>query len=404
LSSRERAAGSEPRRRQTRKSDACKIEGLAIALEGLVKEVTKENYLVKSRGTKGKHVEVRWDGRKWTCKCPDAQQHVICQHIHAVSFAKNRLSVTQGQNETLCPRCDSSPSFHVRKGIRNNKYGLAQTYLCTVCGLRFVHRLGFQKMRCNPIAVVASLDLFYKGLSLSKISSHLEDFYNVQVTPVTVHNWIKKYVALIKKHTARLRPTVSTRWHADETEVKVNGKYAYMWNVMDSKTRFLVAKVLSFRRGSREATKLLTQALNRTAKEPSSLVTDGLKSYGAAIDAKRKEGSMRSTAHHASGLQDAKNNRMERMHGTVKERTKLLRGLHDIRSGRLFMDGLETYYNYVRPHLALNGGTPAESAGIGLRGRNKWLSLITAASKADVRRRRRRRPSTSNHSRLSASD
>jgi transposase-like protein len=103
----------------------------------------------------------------------------------------------------------------------------------------------------------------------------------------------------------RLRPTVSGKWHADETEVKVNGKYAYMWNVMDSKTRFLIAKLLSFGRGSKEATKLLTRALNRTGKEPRSLITDGLKSYGAAIDAKQIDGSMRSTAHHANGLQDA---------------------------------------------------------------------------------------------------
>ena len=399
--SKERAADSKrcERPRQTRKSDARKIEGLAIALEGLVKEITKENYLVKSRGRKGKRVEVRWDGRKWSCQCSNAQQHGICEHIHAVSFAKNRLSPAQEQNEALCPRCDSSPFFHVRKGIRNNKYGLAQTYLCTVCGLRFVYRPGFKKMRCNPIAIVASLDLYYKGLSLSKISSHLEDFYNVQVTSVTVYNWIKKYVTLIKKHTMRLRPAVSGKWHADETEVKVNGKYAYMWNVMDSKTRFLIAKVLSYKRGSKEATKLLTQAFNRTAKEPNSLITDGLKSYGAAIDAKRKDGSMRSTAHHASGLQDAGNNRIERMHGTIKERTKLLRGLHDIRTGRLFMDGLETYYNYARPHSALNGGTPAESAGIHLRGRNKWASLIMAASKGNAKRRRRRRSSASNRPR-----
>ena len=399
--SKERAVGSEPckLRRQTRKSDARKIEGLAIALEGLVKEVTNENFIVKPRGDKGKCVEVRWDGQRWSCQCANAQQHGICEHIHAVSFAKNCVSLTEEQNEALCPRCDSSPAFHVRKGIRNNKYGLAQTYLCTVCGLRFVHRLGFKKMRCNPIAIVASLDLYFKGLSLSKISSHLKDFYNVQVTPVTVYNWIKKYVTLIKKHTARLRPTVSGKWHADETEVKVNGKYAYMWNVMDSKTRFLIAKLLSFGRGSKEATKLLTRALNRTGKEPRSLITDGLKSYGAAIDAKQIDGSMRSTAHHASGLQDAGNNRIERMHGTIKERTKLLRGLHDIRTGRLFMDGLETYYNYARPHSALDGSTPAESAGIHLRGQNRWTSLIMAASKSNVRRRRRRRSSSSKQSR-----
>lgn len=36
----------------------------------------------------------------------------------------------------------------------------------------------------------------------------------------------------------------------------------------------------------------------------------------------------------------------------------------------------DIYYNYVRPHRALEGKTPAETAGIGIENKNKWLGLI----------------------------
>ena len=42
-----------------------------------------------------------------------------------------------------------------------------------------------------------------------------------------------------------------------------------------------------------------------------------------------------------------------------------------------FIDGFRIYYNFIRPHMALGGLTPAEKAGINLQlGQNRWLSLI----------------------------
>jgi len=36
-------------------------------------------------------------------------------------------------------------------------------------------------------------------------------------------------------------------------------------------------------------------------------------------------------------------------------------------------------HNYVRPHITLKNGTPAEVAGIEVRGEDKWLTLIRNA-------------------------
>ncbi len=46
------------------------------------------------------------------------------------------------------------------------------------------------------------------------------------------------------------------------------------------------------------------------------------------------------------------------------------------------LSGMQIYHNYVRPHEALEGKTPAEVAGIKVEGENKWLTLIQNASKS----------------------
>ncbi|MGD0424931.1 MAG: hypothetical protein ABSA92_15970 [Candidatus Bathyarchaeia archaeon] len=45
------------------------------------------------------------------------------------------------------------------------------------------------------------------------------------------------------------------------------------------------------------------------------------------------------------------------------------------------IEGYRIYHNYVRPHMALDGKTPADLAGITVKGSDKWLTLIQNASK-----------------------
>lgn len=42
-------------------------------------------------------------------------------------------------------------------------------------------------------------------------------------------------------------------------------------------------------------------------------------------------------------------------------------------------EGQRIHYNFVKPHEALEGQTPAERAGVGVDGQDKWLSLLRAA-------------------------
>jgi hypothetical protein len=41
----------------------------------------------------------------------------------------------------------------------------------------------------------------------------------------------------------------------------------------------------------------------------------------------------------------------------------------------------QIYYNFVRPHMGLDGITPAEMAGVGIEGNNRWMGLIDKSTK-----------------------
>ena len=67
------------------------------------------------------------------------------------------------------------------------------------------------------------------------------------------------------------------------------------------------------------------------------------------------------------------------MNGEDRDREKVMRGLK--KDETAVLKGYQLYHNYVRPHEALDGKTPADACGIKIEGQNKWKTLIQNASK-----------------------
>ncbi|OLD21264.1 MAG: hypothetical protein AUF74_01570 [Thaumarchaeota archaeon 13_1_20CM_2_38_5] len=75
---------------------------------------------------------------------------------------------------------------------------------------------------------------------------------------------------------------------------------------------------------------------------------------------------------------DHNNNKMERLNGEFRDREKVMRGIK--KDNSVMFDGYQIYHNYLRPHMGLNGKTPAEACGVKITGENKWQTLIQQAS------------------------
>jgi len=72
---------------------------------------------------------------------------------------------------------------------------------------------------------------------------------------------------------------------------------------------------------------------------------------------------------------------MERMNGEIRQREKVMRTLQ--KPDISILTGTQIFHNYFRPHEALKGETPAEKAGIKVKGKNKWITIIQNASRKD---------------------
>ena len=123
---------------------------------------------------------------------------------------------------------------------------------------------------------------------------------------------------------------------------------------------------------------MLEAKKNAHDSQPEAIITDGHPSYNEGIsyawfhDKKPKH-----VAKAGVGKPHATNNRIERLNGTLRERVKVQRGWKNPKTP--LAEGQRIHYNFVKPHTALEGQTPAERAGVGVEGQNKWLSLLKAA-------------------------
>jgi transposase-like protein len=262
----------------------------------------------------------------------------------------------------------------VRTGVQRNQSGLVQRYFCKSCGYKFNDRESFEKLRNNPTLLLIGVDLFFLGLSTRQIARHLSSNYASEASHVTVYRWILKTTRTLQQVEKKLMPTASLgrKWHADETEAKAGGRTAYVWNVMDASSRYLLASYLSSKRDAMTFNKLLKRIVSCTRSNPETLVTDGLSSYKKAL----KDSS---TMRHISGnkfTDNANNNLIERLNRTVKRRLRLMDHFGNVNTGRTVVEGHRLYYNFVRPHMALGNMSPIEKAGVRRLSRNPLLEKM----------------------------
>lgn len=155
-------------------------------------------------------------------------------------------------------------------------------------------------------------------------------------------------------------------------------KWVWLWNTIDSETRFLLAQNITETRETEDATKQFSDAVEKADKRPVWMVTDKLPAYESAFSKAiyRVKGARR---HHIriKGQTARANMKIERLNSSIREREKVVRAFKNPETAKKILDGWQIYYNYIRPHQTLNGLTPAEASGLKLDlGRNKWLGLI----------------------------
>ncbi len=357
--------------------------GKAIAeKDGQIIRINDQSYKVKSQSS-----DILYDVMSteigWKCSCPDhTSRGVKCKHVFAVEFSyaiRKEVEVRKISPITIstCIFCDSS-NF-VKEGLRHNKHGDIQKFYCNDCNQYFSFNIGFEKMKHNPQAVTTAMQLYFSGESLRHTKESLK-LLGVYVSHQTIHNWIEKYTNLMKQYVDKLKPNVGDTWRAGEVWVKFSGNMKYLFALMDDETRYWIAQEVADTKFKHDAQGLLHDAKEIAGKRPNTLITDGLPAYHDAFNTEFYTRSNPQSKHiNAIKLNgDKNNNKMERINGEIRDREKVMRGLKS--TDTPIIAGYQIFHNYMRPHEALNGKTPAEACGIKVEGDNKWLTLIQNAS------------------------
>jgi putative transposase len=381
--------------RSQNNSDARMTRGLSIYENSEIVENEDGSFRVPSQTSGALSYEVRLIGRAWVCTCPDFETRAdvidCCKHGFAVRFwIAARVELEQkpkpkvfADDALQCGKCGSIKV--VRFGHENGK----QVFKCKECGKKFREGL-LRNAQYSPETITLTLDLYFSGLSLRKITRTLNDHFDVSLGKSSVYRWIQAYVPMISEYVNSLSPQLSETWHADELFVKMKGgtsfktktgtqvNLAFLWNVMDRKTRFLIASKLSKYRDAVGAENAFKEAMkNAHDSQPEKVLTDGLNGYRDGIAFAFKGQRPEHVARVGIRKPHANNNRIERLNGTLRERVKVQRGWKTMKTP--LAEGARIQYNFVKPHMALEGQTPAQAAGIGAKGKDKWLGMLTEA-------------------------
>ena len=105
----------------------------------------------------------------------------------------------------------------------------------------------------------------------------------IEVSYGTIRCWTIKFGTLIPRRLKRRRPAPSPRWHLDELVCWIGGQRMYLWRAVDDEGAVLDL-VVQRRRDTEAALRLLRRLLHNQPVEPETITTDGLASYGAALD------------------------------------------------------------------------------------------------------------------------
>jgi len=148
------------------------------------------------------------------------------------------------------------------------------------------------------------------------------------VTYETVRRWGKKFGKTFADQIRRRAPARGDKWHLDEVVVSIAGEQQWLWRAVDQ-NGFVLEVIVQWRRDTQAALRLMKRLLKSAVRPPRVMITDKLRSYGAA----RATIGLRVEHRQHKGL----NNRAENSHQPTRRRERIMKRFKSTRQAQRFL-------------------------------------------------------------------
>jgi len=145
---------------------------------------------------------------------------------------------------------------------------------------------------------------------------------------------------------ARRRGKAGRKWHVDETDVKVAGRWCSLYKAIDADGN-LVETMLSTTRDMEAAKRFFACALKTVGQAPEKVTTDGHDAYPRAV----REALGPDVRHRTSRYL---NNRIEQDYRGIKQRYYPMRGFGSFDSAARFCTAHDDLRDHLRPRTRFN--------------------------------------------------
>jgi putative transposase len=162
----------------------------------------------------------------------------------------------------------------------------------------------------------------------------------IVVSYETIRQWCAKFGQTYANALRRRRPRPGDTWHLDEVFIMINGKRQYLWRAVDQHGVVLDILVTS-RRDTRAVTRFFRKLLTGLEYVPRVLITDKLRSYGAA-----RRRVLRSVEHRQSKYL---NNRAENSHQPPRQRERAMKRFTSPGHAQRFLSAFSGISPHFRP-------------------------------------------------------
>ena len=270
-----------------------------------------------------------------------------------------------------CPHCAAPATI---EQLRRTALGY-RTFRCCACHRISNERTGTPynhlQYPTDLVLLVVLWRLRYK-LSLRDLAEMFLERGFV-FTHEAVRDWETRFAPLLSTRLrAKRRGQGGTRWHADETYIRVDGRWCYLYRAIDREGN-LIEALLSERRDMAAAQRFFAQSLDIAGHAPEQVTTDGHDAYPRAIRETLGSGVRHRTSRY-------KNNRLEQDHRGVKQRYYPMRGFGSFASAARFCTAFEEQRQYFRARTRQD--EPVSLAEQRRRFRERWATVMAELAAA----------------------